>query len=279
MILITTILVVAEMPAPLVPLLVVPAIALDLTADRVRRPLVAAALTTSLFAAYLPYLNWIKSDLFLDLGDVLVGLPLAFLGSLLALTLTSPPQARSPRIGGLAGAAAALLLLLPGSALGHDPGQGDELTTASVTARTTGETGSLTVDLSGSGHCTDLAPVRLTARRAGDTVTAPLERRGECGFAGSVDLPERGRWFLYGELQHREGQLEVWLPVHSGDDATVTDQARSVYEPPAIEDPPLKLVAGLLIYLVLAAILIGIPVLYRRELGPIGATRAAAGNG
>ena len=279
MILIATILVVAEMPAPLVPLVVVPAIVLDLTAGRLGRPLTAALFTASLFAAYVPYLNWIKSDLFLDLGDILVGLPLAFLGSLLALILTAPPHARSPRAGDLAGAAAALLLFFPGSALGHDPGQGEELTTAAVTARATGDTGSLTVDLAGSGHCADVSPVRLTARRAGETVTAPLRRRGACGFSGSVRLPERGRWFLYGDLQHRGDQLEVWLPVHSGERESVTDDARSVYQPPTVEDPPLKLAAGIAIYLVLAVIVAGVPPLYRRALERTGGAGSAQRNG
>ena len=266
MILIATILALAEMPAPLVPLVVVPAIVLDLTAGRLGRPLVAALFTASLFAVYVPYLNWIKSDLFLDLGELVVGLPLAFVGSLIALTITASPRSRSSRGGGLAGGVAALLLLLPGSALGHDPGQGEELTTAAVTARATGDTGSLTVDLAGSGHCADVAPVRLTARRAGDTVTAPLRPRGQCGFSGSLSLPERGRWFLYGELQHRGDALEVWLPIHSGERETVTDDARSVYRPPTVENPPLKVAAGIAIYLVLAVIVAGVPPLYRRAL-------------
>lgn len=279
MILIAAILVVAEMPAPLVPLIVVPAIALDLTAGRLGRPLTAAVLTASLFAVYVPYLNWIKSDVFLDLDDVLVGLPFAFLGSLLALILTAPPHARSPRGGGLAGAATALLLLLPGAAFGHDPGQGEELTTAAVTARATGETGSLSVDLSGSGHCADVSSVRLTARRAGETLTAPLRPRGSCAFSGSIGLPDRGRWFLYGELQHRGDLLEVWLPVHAGERESVTDDARSVYRPPTVEDSSLKLAAGIAIYLVLAAIVVGIPPLYRRALRPAGAPEGAQRHG
>lgn len=90
MILIATILLVAGMPEPLVPLLVFPAIVLDLAAGRLRRPVTAALFTCTLFAVYLPYLNWIKSGPFLDSTDVLLGLPLAFVGSLLALVLTAP---------------------------------------------------------------------------------------------------------------------------------------------------------------------------------------------
>ena len=183
------------------------------------------------------------------------------------------------RGGRLVGLSAVLLLLFPGISLGHDPGQGEELATAAASARAAEGAGSLTVDLSGSEHCADVSPVRLTARRAGETVSAPLRTRGRCAFSGSVALPDRGRWFLYAELQHQGDRLEVWLPLHSGEREAVNDDARSVYEPATVEDPPLKLLAGILIYLVLAVVVAGVPTLYRRELKVDDPAGTAGGNG
>jgi hypothetical protein len=255
-----------ERPAPLLPLLVVPAAALDLSR---RQPLLvqAAALVAALFLAYVPYLNWIRSDLFLEPADVAVGLPLAWAGAAAGLALASGrlPSRRRPRGAARAvSAAAALALVWPGSATAHDPGQGAELTTAAVRAGVDGERATLTV--APASHCPDLAPARLVARRAGETLTAPLVEARRCRFEGSIELPERGRWFVYAELDHGGAAVETWLPVERVAGAVVSDDARSVYRPPDVDDPPIKTVAGILIYAVLVAALVAIAIVYRRRL-------------
>ncbi|MDQ3730191.1 MAG: hypothetical protein M3355_11465 [Actinomycetota bacterium] len=249
--------------APLVPLLIAPALAFDLIrqAALLVRSIV---ITIVVFATYVPYLNWVRSDLFLDAGDVMVGLPLAILGAVAGLALTGGgghPPANS-RIARAVGAALLLLALLPGRVLGHDPGQGEELTTASITANTAGT--EATLEVTPASHCEDLEPSGLTARRAGEAVTAELTARDECEFVGSIVLPERGRWFLYAELRHEGETLETWVPANAGDTGIVREEDRSVYFPPEVSDPPAKLVAGILVYTVLAAILFVIPSLFRR---------------
>ena len=257
-----------DMPAPLLPLLVIPALTLDVAARRVPRLGAAAAFVLSLYLAYVPYLNWVKSDLHLDLADVVTGLPLAFVGVLVALWLTSPPRAGrggpSPTVAVVA--LVALFAPVP-SARAHDPGQGEELATASILARADGERAELEVDLSGSGHCDDLTPQQLVARRAGETLSAPLRKSGPCRVAGEITLPDRGRWFLYAELDHDGDVVETWLPVHADGAETVADEARSVYSPPEVTDPPLKSAAGIAIYGILLGTVVGVPVLYRRTLG------------
>jgi hypothetical protein len=263
---IAVILVAIDMPVPLIPLLAAPALVLDLAYSRMRAPIVVVLFVLALFVAYVPYLDWLKSGIYVDAMDVLVGLPLAGLGVAVALWLTRPQPKRAAAVRRAAPVLAALMLLLPGSALAHDPGQGEELTTAVLTARSDGEQARLSVDLSGFADCDSVEPSRLVARRAGDTANGALRPEAECRFAGEVGLPDRGRWFLYAELQYRGQDLETWIPIHSGEAEIVTDADRSVYVPPAVEDPPLKLAAGVVIYAVFAATLLGIPALYRRRL-------------
>jgi hypothetical protein len=266
---IALVLALGDRPAPLLPLVIIPAAAVDLSR---RLPLLARAslLVAALFLAYVPYLNWIRSDLFLEPADVAAGLPLAWVGSAAALALASRQLPSRPRrTGGArtsAAAAAALALALPASAAAHDPGQGAELTTASVRASV--EAGRATLAAVPAGHCGDLAPARLVARRAGETLTAPLVEEGRCRFGGSIGLSERGRWFVYAELDHRGDAVETWLPVDREAGEVVSDDARSLYRPPAVKDPAIKTVLGILIYAVLIAALVAIAILYRRRLPP-----------
>ncbi|MDQ3729192.1 MAG: hypothetical protein M3355_06335 [Actinomycetota bacterium] len=249
--------------APLLPLLVAPALAFDLTraASFFIR---AGALTTVIFVTYVPYLNWVRSDVFLEAGDIAVGVPLALLGAAVGLALTadgSPPESR-PRIGRALGTALVLALMLPARVLGHDPGQGEELTTASIAAQVEDDRAAITV--SPASHCDDLEAGGLTARRAGQTVVAKLAMRGSCTLVGSVPLPERGRWFVYAELRHEGEAVETWLPVEAGGFGSVSDEDRSVYFPPEVSDPPIKLAAGVVVYALLAGVLFLISLSYRR---------------
>ncbi len=262
---IALILIAAEMPAPLLPLLALPALAFDLS-RRLRLVAQAALLTLVLYAIYLPYLNWIKSDLFLEVGDVALGMPLALLGSAAALLITAPRFPASPRgVPRQAVVTAVLmLLLLPGTATAHDPGQGDELTTGTLSAAVDGD--QATLSISPASHCPDLEPRRLVARRAELTETASLRIVDTCEFSGRITLPERGRWFLYAEFLHEDEPVETWIAAAAGGTETITDEGRSIYAPPKLDDSPLKLASGVVIYVGLALTLVLIPVVYRRRL-------------
>lgn len=257
------VLTVAGMPGPLLPLLVAPALVLDLS-DR-RLPLAAAALSfaTALYLVYVPYLNWAKSGVYLDSADVLLGLPLAVLGSAVALWLTAP---RAPGRRGLVAAVGLAVLLVPAAAgLGHDPGQGEELGTARVRASVAQGSALLEVRPNRKELCPALEPVAVVGRRAGEEIRAPLETAAPCQFQGQLELPERGRWFVYAELSSDGRAVETWLPVHTESAEPVADRARSLYLPPSAEDTPLKLASGILIYGVFAAALLALPVLFRRR--------------
>lgn len=259
----------AGLPAPTIPLLLVPALALDLAARRLHPLALAGLVAVALHAAYVPYLNWLKSGVYLEAADVLVSLPLTVLAFLVAFTLTG--QGLAGPAGGLparraTGAIAVVLLLLsaPPPALGHDPGQGEQLTTADLTAESLGYRATLEGAM--AGHCDDLRPRGLVARRSGNTVRAPLRPTSRCGFRGDIGLPDRGRWFLYADLEHRGDSAETWIPVRAGTEEKVSEPSRAVYFPPEVSNPLTKPVAGAAAYGLLAAILVAIPVLYRRQL-------------
>ena len=270
MALVAVVLATVGMPAPLVPLLVLPAAVLDLAAPRLPRPLVAAAFALALYIVYVPYLNWVKNGVYVELSDVASGLPLAAVGSFIALALTAgtPRDRRLRRRPPVATAAVLVCLALPSPGLAHDPGQGDELARARIRVSAVNDRARLAVDLSGSSHCDDLTPGRVVARRAGETTRGPLRDAGTCGFVGEVALPDRGRWFVYAEFEHAGRAAETWLAVHADGGETVTDPSRSVYEPPAVSDPPVKVLAGVLIYAILLGTMAGIPIAYRRVLAP-----------
>ena len=267
---IALVLVAGDRPAPIIPLVVLPAVALDLSGHQPlwRR---AAWMTAALFLAYVPYLNWVNDGVFLDPADVALGAPLAFLAAIAGLALTDEragTTGKPPRSVAAATSAVLLLLALPISAFAHDPGQGEELTTATISIETVADRAHVSV--TPASHCDDLRPRQLTVRRAGETLTAPLRAQGECRFGGSIRLPERGRWFVYAELVHEGRAIETWLAAEGGSRETSREVGRSVYEPAQVESPPAKLVAGVLVYAGLAAILVIIPFFYRRfrELPP-----------
>ncbi|MGI8460789.1 MAG: hypothetical protein ACR2OC_04005 [Solirubrobacterales bacterium] len=255
------------MPGPLVPLIVAPALAVDFAARRGSGLLLSAfVVTAATYLAYVPYLNWLRGDIFLDAQAILVGLPLALLGALCGLGLAwlsrSGPKPRSPLA---ATAVLGLSLLLVGSASAHDPGQGEEVTSADLTATSDGTRASLRVEP--AEHCDDLKPIRIVARRAGETLAGPLEQTAGCEFAGQLTLGDRGRWFVYAEFDHQGNRTETWLPIDSGRDEVREEADRSLYVPPQVESSGVKVAAGIAMYGVLLAIGIAIPLLFRRREG------------
>jgi len=260
---IALVLVATTMPAPLVPVLIAPAAGFDYARRRVGLLGQAGVITALLFGAYVPYLNWVKSGLFLELSDVVLGLPMAAAGSALALWLASGPRLPSrPRT--IAAATALSMVALPVAlALGHDPGQGEEIGTAAIEVLVRDGVAELEVIPDDQELCTSLEPVSAVARRGGETIRGPLRPEGACGFRGTVALPERGRWFVYGEFARGDETVETWLAADSGS-ARTTGRDRSVYLSEGVSDPVIKKVAGVAVYTLFAGTLIAIPVLYRR---------------
>jgi len=114
-------------------------------------------------------------------------------------------------------------------AAAHDPGQGDPVVPAVLSGH--GGHGRLTITAIVEGPCDDLDPLRVVARRAGRTLTAPLMATSAgCTFRGDLVVPSSGRWFTYVEFRDGGETIEAWLPLDAYSAATVT-QSRDLYLP------------------------------------------------
>jgi hypothetical protein len=241
---------------PALPLLLLPAVALDL-GDRQRWPQWAAALasTGALYALYVPVRNLLGSGVQFDAGDVASGAPVAFAGTWLVLWAT-----RSRKRGSTAARAVMAATLVGGLlawaatvASAHDPGQGDDAGSARLSVVSNDDRALLR----GSLNRTDCGGLRgdVVARRGGETVRRPLAV-SDCSFVGNVPLRARGRWFIYADLQLRGRQIESWLPIQSGGEVHRASSARRyAYEPPSTEGSTGKYTAGVLLYAGIVALL------------------------
>ena len=268
-----------DFPAPALPLLLAPAVALDLTAGRGWRvPSRTAAYVLALFAAYVPVRNWLGNGVEIDALDVAVGLPLAFVASLPFIALSAGAEIRSapPRAGVAVGVLVAVLMAVPaGVAVAHDPGQGGEAGTAEFTVRA--------ADHSISAHgrlnrasCPALGEGTLVARRAGEERRSPLALDG-CAFEGRVEVEGRGRWFVYAELRDGDDTIETWLPVDAGQGTTtVSEDERFVYRPPGRSTAAGEIVGGFVLYGAMLALLVAAFRLLRPSSHPAATGRAAA---
>jgi hypothetical protein len=148
----------------------------------------------------------------------------------------------------------------PSPAQAHDPGQGASFGTATIAVSGSG-TGLVQVSVTDlvSDTTESAAPVRVVARRAGETVEGPLvaDRERARGFSGSLLLPDPGLWFVYAQFTDRERTLEVWLPVDQTLASTVSER-RDLYEPVggAIAPSPGQVVVGVLLLALCAGLLI-----------------------
>jgi len=99
-------------------------------------------------------------------------------------------------------------------------------------------------------HCDDLIPLRVVARRAGETRVGNLSEVRDCSFAGTVDITTGGRWFTYVEFEHDGARVEAWLPVDA-DSASIQSQERDLYVPAGEggNTGPGQVLLGALIYL------------------------------
>lgn len=247
-----------DFPPPALPLLVAPALALDAVSARGWGASArTAAFVAALFAAYVPVRNWLGDGIELDARDVLVGLPLAFVAALPFIALgggaRSLPQ---PGHRTLAATVSLLAILVPvGTALAHDPGQGEEAGTARLEVTADGFALAATGQL--DRRSCALREGQLVARRAGVERRAPLAIRG-CAFAGRLTVGERGRWFVYAELHDGVRTIETWLPVDAGQGRQrATDSDRFAYLPPQRSSGAGELIGGAALYAVMLALLVG----------------------
>lgn len=247
---------------PALPLLVLPAVLLDVGERQGWRATPRAALfTLAVFAVYVPARNWLGDGVEIDAADVLVGLAPAIAAVAVILRLASTkPRPAATRLRPVSATVALMLAVavFAGSAAtppaqAHDPGQGSDAGSVDLTVRMTqGRAG-----VSGrwnSAACDAVTGATVVARRGGDAVRAPLAVDG-CAFRGSVALPRRGRWFVYAELRTARGAVESWLPVQAPGAGRVTDATRYAYRPAARSGSGVKLVGGAVLYAVMLALL------------------------
>jgi hypothetical protein len=245
-----------DFPPPAMPLLLAPAIAVDLGARRPCSPAVTAlAFAVLLYAAYVPARNWLGEGVEITTLDVALGLPLTASACWAVFAIAAGPIP----VRRVAVAAAVLAVLaLPGSALAHDPGQGDDAGTANVIISLEGDQATLTAELAPL-PCARTTPSSVVARRGGETRRAPLEQSG-CRFEGSIVLPERGRWFVYAQMR-RDGR-----PITAGSGPQrVTEEGRYLYFPPEQPGGSIQLVAGAVLYFGMLALFVAAFALIRRS--------------
>ena len=258
---------------PRLPLLLVPALMLDLT-KRLSVPARSAAATAALFSVHVPA-GFIGDGVRLDISDALIGAPLAWAALAITLTAVSGQRPRWRRLPlPLAPATVLMLVLLisPASALAHDPGQGPDAGTLDLRVETRDGIARLTARTS-SGE--DLQPIRLIARRGGVTHRGQLLERSAGVFAGRVELGERGRWFVYANLRERDGDLvEAWLPVDGSGTQTVSEPHRFTYVVEPEGASSVQWIAGLALYGLVIGFLGAVTLLVRR-VGSGGRTEVA----
>jgi hypothetical protein len=231
----------ADFSRPVITPVAILVVLLD-AADRGLR-LAACALLAPLLV-YLPVHTIQPGGVALTWGEPLTSVALAIpaIAVVLVLTRGMPSTWRRSR----AFAAVAVMLAAPlvgfvtaGDAWAHDPGQGNEVTTAEIgVERRAGHVAiSVTLD---SPDCTGYEPVRAVGRRGGQTIVGPLLEVDDCRFEGELLLHRAGRWFVYAELIGPGGTaVETWLPIGDGDGEALA-RGRSVYEPPSPRESPMK---------------------------------------
>lgn len=239
----------AGFSTPVVPPLVLVALAADLVGDRAarRRRVVPATVAVAVHGFYVPWLWLVPNGVRFTLGEVGVSLLLSAAVALAATVAGGGAPRRTPRravstarvamatlvavgaIGAL-GAVGVLTAVAARPAAAHDPGQGTDVAPVSIDVRVRDERATLTIDASGRG-CAGLVPREIVARRAGVARRVPLRATGPCRATGSVGLDRPGRWFLYAEYRRATTALEVWTTAASPTDTRRV--RRTLYAPPA----------------------------------------------
>ncbi len=251
---------------PLLPLIIVPALVFDATA-RWRWPRIIRAVLYALavYASYVPYLNFLLGGIHVTLIDVMVGLPLAALVNWLVLTVVEAPTLQLRRLPAAIFLVGCLFLLVPGQALAHDPGQGNEIGQMRLTATVRGSTATLSASVTSTLACDQLEPRTLEARRSGETIAGPLRQVVPCQFQGVIQLPDRGRWFVYAELTDHGQKVETWLPVITGGAVTHFGKLASLYELEAVSGSTIEVLSSILLYILILALFSAILLVVRHQ--------------
>ena len=252
-----------EFPTPALPLLVVPALALDRLANR-GALLNALALAGLVFATHVPVRNWLGSGVEIAATDALLGLPLAVAGCWVVFRLAErrPFPAVPRRLAPVAALMTALITLPVAAAVAHDPGQGTDA--GSLQLRMEAEGRAIRVTGQDAEGCPSYGKGRIVARRAGRKMVAPLQLSG-CSFTGSIRVDSRGRWFVYVELRRPGRSTEAWLPVEAGGREIVVDDRRYAYIPTRAGSSTVKYVGGVVLYGFMAALLVATLILLKRR--------------
>lgn len=206
----------------------------------------AAFHTIAVFGLYVPFLNFALDGVYISGSEMLIGVPAAFLLSWAGLAAVEGVR-RIP-LRRLVAAAGLLILLVPGTALAHDPGFGDDLAGVRLDARVDGTTAVVSGELMGV-DCGSALAEHLTARRAGTAIESHLALEG-CQLHGTVELPDRGRWFVYTDLTQDGQAAEAWIAVKTGADENTFQRDTTAYLIPARTSPPSKYLVGAVLYVI-----------------------------
>lgn len=177
-----------------------------------------------------------------------------------------PSSMTSTRTAALVVTLGLVLLPMPHvrPAWAHDPGQGEQVREGQLALTRSGERASVRMALDSS--CEGLVAVGTTARRAEETLRGPLrlgEDGGDCRLEGTVEGLGEGRWFVYVEVQDRQGRsLEAWLPAAPGETTTAS---RPLYATPAEADTGTRNAAAAVLLGVAAALVVACLRLSRRS--------------
>ena len=163
-----------DFPPPALPLLVLPAVVVDVSVRRGWSAVTGAALyAIALHVSYVPVRNVLGDGVRFDGVDVVLGLAITFAAALpLWLVAGTTATVRRPS-GRAATAVAATLLafaLVAPAALAHDPGQGDDAGTVA-----------LTVALEGKRARPDRGPPGRALRRDRPTLWSPRDAEARRG--------------------------------------------------------------------------------------------------
>lgn len=228
---------------PIVPAVIVPALAHDIAARRrATLPVRAIALVLATWIAYPPYLD-LLDGVRLDMVDAPIGVPLSLLAAGIGLALTDPPT--RPRISRAAAATLVLVALAP-TALAHDPGQGEPVADITLRARQFEDEWVVYASVQGL-DCDAIEPDAAFARRAGETIEGRMQGASPCRLNASLALPDAsGRWFGYVRFRDAAGILEAWIPLEPAD--LETTKTTTLYRPPEARAGAAQVVGSIALY-------------------------------
>jgi hypothetical protein len=256
---------------PKLPLLVVPALVLDLLASRRGLIAVALAYSAALYLAYVPLLNLTGEGVRLGLDDVVYGFPVALAATLGAIAVIGAGSLRRavPRRAVAVAAALLVVQLAGGVAWAHDPGQGVSAGSVDLSASVEGDR----IRVTGQPHLHGpTTPVGVVARRGGIVKRGPLAWRNGT-LVGDVAVDRDGRWFVYLDVRRSGRTVESWLPVKVGESSTrFNELGRFAYFASERSSSTVKWIAGVLLYAVLTGLLVAIARLARAAARGVPAT-------